>query len=98
LKVDLKTVREVFCGVLEGSMTSEVADRWANSLIHARELGDLIFDPPCDKASIWAGLMYLSGVDLMVAPGQYLHSREDIQIAMNERVGGREQTQSQGEK
>ncbi len=64
-------------------MSREQADRWAYSVIQSEEAGTLIYLPSADKQRIWTGVMYLYGVDAMEAPGEYLHTDEDIRAAMN---------------
>lgn len=87
MEVTLEAVRSVFMDVLEGRMTREAADRWAYSVVRESESGTLIFAPPEEKARIWAGVMYLYGIDTMESPGEYLHAEEDIRAAMEEKVG-----------
>jgi len=87
VEVTLEAVRSVFVDVLEGRMTREAADRWAYSVVRESGSGTLTFAPPEEKARIWAGVMYLYGIDTMEAPGEYLHTEEDIRVAMQEKVG-----------
>ena len=87
MEVTLEAVRSVFVDVLEGRMAREAADRWAYSVVRESESGTLTFAPPEEKARIWAGVMYLYGIDTMEAPGEYLHIEEDIRAAMGEKVG-----------
>lgn len=87
MEVTLDAVRSVFLDVLEGRMTREAADRWAYSVVSASDSGTLSFVPPEEKRRIWEGVMYLYGVDMMEAPGEYLHTEEDIREAMEKKVG-----------
>ena len=87
MEVTLEAVRLVFVDVLEGRMTREAADRWAYSVVRESESGMLTFSPPEEKTRIWAGVMYLYGIDTMEAPGEYLHTEEDIRAAMKEKIG-----------
>lgn len=87
MEIDLESVRDVFCDVLAGRMTREVADRWAYGLVQQSEAGTLIFVPEAEKRRIWDGIMYLYGVDSMEEPGKYLHTDEDIRAAMQAKVG-----------
>ncbi|OAI01492.1 hypothetical protein [Methylomonas methanica] len=87
MDVTLESVRSIFVDVLEGRMTREAADRWAYSLVLASELGTLTFVPAEEKRRIWDSVMYLYGIDTMDAPGEYLHTEEDIRAAMQEKVG-----------
>jgi hypothetical protein len=81
--IDLKTVRRVFEDVLSGSMSREQADRWACAVVQQEEAGAATYSPSSERERIWAAVMYLYGMDAMKAPGQYLHSDDDIRAAMN---------------
>jgi hypothetical protein len=87
MHVDLQTVRRVFEGVLSGSISREQADRWAYTVVQQEETGVVTYSPPRERERIWAGVMYLYGVDTMKAPGEYLHSDNDISEAMNTKLG-----------
>jgi hypothetical protein len=87
MHVDLQTVCRVFENVLNGSMSREQADRWAYAVVQAEETGIVTYAPPLERERIWAGVMYLYGVDTMKAPGEYLHSANDICAAMNAKLG-----------
>lgn len=90
MEITLEAVRTVFVNVLTGRMTREAADSWAYSVLRESESGTLTFAPPEEKARIWAGVMYLYGIDTMEAPGEYLHTEDDIRAAMKEKVGNGE--------
>jgi hypothetical protein len=68
-------------------MSREAADRWAYSRIQQLESGLLIFEPVADKDRIWSGVMYLYGIDSIDEPGRYFHNDNDIQVAMEEKLG-----------
>jgi hypothetical protein len=87
MHVDLQTVCRVFENVLSGSMSREQADRWAYAVVRAEETGIVTYSPPGERDRIWAGVMYLYGVDTMKVPGQYLHSHNDIRAAMSAKLG-----------
>ena len=88
MHIDLQTVRRVFEDVLNGSMSREQADRWAYAVVmQEEEAGVVTHSPPGERERIWAGVMYLYGVDTMKAPGEYLHSDDDIRAAMNVKLG-----------
>lgn len=87
MEVDLEMVRRVFRDVLEGRMTREAADRWAHAVVLQSEAGTLTCSPPTEEGRIWEGIMYLYGIDTMTSPGEYLHTSEDIQLAMSVKVG-----------
>ncbi|WP_218082112.1 hypothetical protein [Anthocerotibacter panamensis] len=87
MEIDIEAVRDVFRNVLAGRMTREAADRWAYALVQQSETDSLIFVPESEKKRIWDGIMYLYGVDLMEEPEEYLHTDEDIRLAMQAKVG-----------
>ena len=68
-------------------MSREQADRWAYAVVQEEEAGVVTYSPPRERERIWAGVMYLYGVDTMKAPGEYLHSDNDISAAMNAKLG-----------
>src|SRR5882757_2544126 len=82
MHVDVETVRWVFEGVLSGSISREQADRWAYAVVREEETGVVTYSPPRERERIWAGVMYLYGIDTMKAPNEYLHSNDDIREAM----------------
>lgn len=82
MELDLKAVRRVFEDVLDGRMSREQADRWAFAVVQEEETGVVKYAPPRARERIWAGVMYLYGIDTMKAPNAYLHSDEDIREAM----------------
>lgn len=86
VKVTLAEVKEVFQMVLDGRMAREVADRWAFKLVRAADSQDLSFDPDNEREKIWAGIMYLYGIDSMEDPGVYLHTADDIRKAYDEKL------------
>src|SRR5260370_29142857 len=88
MEVDLQAVRRVFKDVLNGRMLREQADRWAYAVVQGEETGVVRYSPPRERERIWAGVMYLYGIDTMKAPNAYLHSNDDIRGAMMARLGG----------
>ena len=88
MEVDLRAVRRVFEDVVSGRITREQADRWAYEVIQQEENGVVTYSPPVERERIWAGVMYLYGIDTMKAPNAYLHSDDDIREAMMANVVG----------
>jgi hypothetical protein len=82
VEIDLLSVRQVFMDLLSGRLSREQADRWAHAVVQKAENDLLVFCPPGDRQRIWAGVMYLYGVDSRETPDVYLHSDEDIRAAM----------------
>jgi hypothetical protein len=87
MHVDVETVRRVFEGVLSGAISREQADRWAYAVVRQEETDVVTYSPARERERIWASVMYLYGVDTMKAPGEYLHSDNDISEAMNAKLG-----------
>lgn len=87
MKIDLQTVRQMFEDVLSGRISREEADVWAYSFVKEDEAENLIYVPDSDRERIFAGIMYLYGVDLKDSPNSYLHSESDIRKAMEECLG-----------
>src|ERR1700739_210299 len=82
MELDLQAVRRVFEDVLSGRMSREQADRWAYAVVQEEETGVVKYAPPHARQRIWGGVMYLYGIDTMMAPNAYLHSDDDIRDAM----------------
>jgi hypothetical protein len=87
MQVDLPTIRRVFEDVLSGRMTREQADRWAYALVQKEEAGVLEYSPPAARETLWAGVMYLYGVDTRKGPNEYLHTDDDVMAAMTAKLG-----------
>jgi hypothetical protein len=87
MEISVINICQIFRDLLSGRISREQADRWAYSVIQNEESGILTFSPPSDRQRIWAGVMYLYGVDLLVSPGVYLHSDDDIREEMNSEIG-----------
>lgn len=84
MEITLFDVRKVFQDLLEGTITRETADRWAYGVVQAHEAQNVCFQPREDESRIWAGVMYLYGIDIMDAPDSYLHNEEDIRKVLDE--------------
>jgi hypothetical protein len=88
MELGLEAVIRVFDDVLNGRMSRERADRWAYAVVQEEETGVVKYSPPGERERIWAGVMYLYGIDAMTGPDAYLHSGDDIREAMIECFGG----------
>jgi hypothetical protein len=51
-------------------------------MVREEENGFVTFAPAYEWERIWAGVMYLYGIDAMKAPNVYLHSSDGIREAM----------------
>ena len=78
-------IKEIFTRLIDGNISREEADRWAYERIQASDSDSLEFDPVSDKLFLWSAVMYLFGVDMMISPGEYMHSLEDIKETFEER-------------
>src|SRR5215470_20381824 len=87
MELDLLAVRRVFEDVLSGRMLREQADRWAYAVMLEEETGVVTYLPPHERERIWAGVMYLYGIDTMTAPNAYLHTDDDIRRGMMASIG-----------
>lgn len=88
MELGLEAVSRVFDDVLNGRMSREQADRWAYAVVQEEETGVVKYSPPRERERIWAGVMYLYGIDAMKGPNAYLHSDDDIREAMIASFGG----------
>src|ERR1700751_1982110 len=88
MELGLEAVSRVFDDVLNGRMSREQADRWAYAVVQEEETGVVKYSPPRERGRIWAGVMYLYGIDAMKAPNAYLHSDDDIREALMANLGG----------
>lgn len=91
MDISRKDVRAIFRAVLDGSMSRDAADRWAYSIVKEQEAGTLVFVPRSDEERIWAGVMFLYGIDLKhSSDGNFLDSEEAIKDAMLRTAGEEE--------
>ncbi len=67
----MREVARQLRAVLDGNQPREVAASWASQWL-------LLPDPPDMDPSIWDALDTLSGIDLLVKPGQYLHHVNEL--------------------
>jgi hypothetical protein len=93
MEVDLLAVRRVFKDVLSGRITREQADRWAYVVMQKEDAGVLKYMPPGDRECIWAGVMYLYGVDTRKGQNEYLHTNDDVMTAMKAKLGAASETE-----
>lgn len=64
-------VREQLAGLAGGTRSPSEVDDWARPWV----TGDLRID----DAPVWQAITKLHGADLLAAPGEILHGREDFQ-------------------
>ncbi len=78
MTVTLKEVSAAFDAVIAGTQSREEIARWAEERRKADDRRELTYDPPNAEERIWAGILYLIGVDGEVAPGEYLFCVDDF--------------------
>ena len=69
MTVTLTEVRAAFDALIAGTQSREEIARWAELRRTADDRRDLTYSPPKEEQRIFAGLLYLIGVDTEVAPG-----------------------------
>ena len=82
--ITLEEILKKYKEILEGKITREQAERFADELIKDEDDYILLFLPKEDKEIIWDELMFLAGVGLQDTEPQndvksYLHNKEDIE-------------------
>jgi hypothetical protein len=88
MELDLLAVRRVFEDVLNRRISREQGDRWAYAVVQEEETGVVTYSPAHERDRIWDCVMYLYGIDAMKAPNAYLHSDDDIRLAMTAILDG----------
>ncbi|UWU16985.1 hypothetical protein N2599_29725 (plasmid) [Rhizobium sullae] len=83
MNIDLNQIRDKFDGLCSGSASREEVARFASRAIEADDIGKLHMEKS-NEAKIWEAILYLSGVDLMDVPGEYLHTVSDFENARRE--------------
>ncbi|NHA01914.1 hypothetical protein G5V59_25970 [Nocardioides sp. W3-2-3] len=69
--LSVSAIRQQYLGVLEGAISREAAADWAAAWITRA-------DPPLVDLPLWDAVKDLAGIDLRVAPEEYLHTESDI--------------------
>lgn len=87
MNIDRQIVRAIFLDLLDGRISRAAADRWAYDVMQKADAGTLTFTPSADQERIWDAVTYLYGIDLMEAPGKYLHTDKDVETAMILKLG-----------
>lgn len=74
MTVTMKEVSAAFDALVAGTQSREDLARWAEERRKADDRRELTYEPPNEEERIWAGILYLIGVDAEVEPGEYLFS------------------------
>ncbi len=78
MNITFDEAKDVSYQIIEGKLSFEDASRWAYSKMRALELKELTFVPRVDEEIIWEAVMFLYGIDNQIAPGEYLHSKDQL--------------------
>ncbi len=89
MQLTVAMVSDVFEKVLDGRMTREQANRWAYDVMLKDDDGIVEFSPAAEEDRIWAGVNWLLGADLEIAPRQYFHPEDDIREAWTDMLSGK---------
>jgi len=76
--VHKKDISKILNDLENNELTREAASRWAMKLILEDEKQYVVFSPKEEENSLFRAIKWLSGYDLQIAPGAYLHGREDL--------------------
>lgn len=76
--LDATEVSRLFDGLLDGTLTREAAERWAEERMRLDDAGALRFVPGTDERRLRDAVQYLLGVGLLGADGEYLHVAADF--------------------
>lgn len=89
MQLTVAMVSDVFEKVLDGRITREQANLWAYEMMLNDDHGIVEFSPPAEEDRIWAGVKWLLGADLEIAPGEYFHPEGDIREAWTDMLSGK---------
>lgn len=78
MQLTLTEINEVFEKLIKADISREDADRWAYARMQAFDSNKLEFSPSSDENKLWSAVKYLYGIDTKVAPGEYMHSLDEI--------------------
>lgn len=73
-----KKLGKIFTHLTERTVRRETISRWAFRVTEQHYNGKVLFDPKEDELLLQKALDWLSGYDLQVEPGKYLHGEEDL--------------------
>ena len=79
MKVTPADITEQFDLLISGRRSREEIEAWAEERMGAEDLRLLEFEPRADQERLWGAIMYLLGVAMPSAPGEYLHTAADFE-------------------
>lgn len=83
MKITIDEIRKKFINLINDAESREDIANFAARAIEADDNGSLEIEEDIDD-KIWKSIIYLSGVDLLEGPNDYLHSKENFIDAMRE--------------
>jgi hypothetical protein len=86
MKLSLEDIRAKFDALVDGTQTLEQIAASATAAMRASDERRLDLEEKFAD-QIWEAVLYLSGVDLQVSPGRYLHNRDDFLNARQRILG-----------
>lgn len=85
MRLSLSDVKQVFNNLLDGKITREQAEEWAELRMQAFDIGELTFEPSSDDELLWEAIIYLSGVAMKLSPEEYMEDEEGIRMEFDTR-------------
>ena len=79
MKITPAHITEQFDLLISGRRSREEIEAWAEERMRAADLGLLEYEPRADEGRLWGAIMYLLGVAMPSAPGEYLHATADFE-------------------
>ena len=86
MKITLEDIRAKFDALVAQQQSAEQVAAFAMAAIQASDAKRLDLEKEFAD-QIWKAILYLSGVDLQISPGRYLHSTDDFLKARQSIVG-----------
>jgi hypothetical protein len=80
MEITAPEVSRIIQAVEAGELSRAEAENWAVARVEAFDRHELAFTPGTDEHRLWDALIFLAGIGLEVAPGNYLHSATDLAL------------------
>ncbi len=77
--VTLNEIDMVLHQLLNSDIPREEASNWATRLMEHNDNDQLEYIPTTSKDEIWDAILFILGIDMLDAPGSYLHDKQNIQ-------------------
>ena len=81
MTVSLNDIRDVLTRLINEQISREDASNWAMKLMEVNDNDSLEYESIELEEIIWDGIMFILGIDLLVAPNpnSYLYGKVDIE-------------------